>query len=127
MPYLKNLLPAPSSRFLIHLFYALLIASAAAHMFTTSPSIPGASAANPPVLPGAQVARTKNWPWYISSTDFRLTPTGRQIFEEYSNIVPADVEPHIFHIVSFPTKSVSSLRSISSQGQRRRGDGKTSH
>lgn len=67
-------------------------------MSTTGPSIPGASAANPPVLPGAQVARTKNWPWYISSTDFRLTPTGRQIFEEYSNIVPADVETtHLPH------------------------------
>ena len=63
---------------------------------TTSASAP----ANP-VQPGADVARSKNLPWYKSSIGFRLTPTYRQLFEEYSHIAPSDVEPHMFYIVSY--------------------------
>lgn len=63
-----------------------------------SPTTSASATANP-VQPGADVSRSKNWPWYKSSSGFRLTPTARQIFEEYSHIAPSDVEPHIFYIV----------------------------
>lgn len=56
--------------------------------------------------PGADIFRSKNWPWYKSPTELHLNAVVRQIFEGYNHIPSAEIESHILHIVRcfFPSR-----------------------
>lgn len=47
-------------------------------------------------------SRSKNVPYFQSEIESSLTPAGRELFETYSHIPPAEVEPHIYKIVGGP-------------------------
>ena len=46
-------------------------------------------------------AREKNVPWYNPSIDKKLGPSVRELLENYSKIPQAEVEDHVYKIVSF--------------------------
>jgi hypothetical protein len=52
-----------------------------------------------PLKLAATLTRSKQFPWYQESFGSRLTPTCRQLLEEYSRIPPAEVESHVYKMV----------------------------
>lgn len=50
--------------------------------------------------PAPDGARSVSWPWYHHVLTTELTPDARIILEDYSGVLPQDVESHIYSIVS---------------------------
>jgi hypothetical protein len=45
-------------------------------------------------------AREKDVPWYNPSIENKLGPSARELLENYNKIPPAEVEDHVYKIVS---------------------------
>ncbi|KAI1161954.1 hypothetical protein F5B18DRAFT_662703 [Nemania serpens] len=49
-------------------------------------------------LPQNHLARSTKLPWYTSQCEHKLKPAFRELLEEWSNIAPEDVIPHIYQV-----------------------------
>lgn len=52
--------------------------------------------------PVPEGARSVSWPWYHHTLTTELTLDARALLEQYSKIPLADVEDHVYRIVSLP-------------------------
>ncbi|KAF2867061.1 hypothetical protein BDV95DRAFT_631234 [Massariosphaeria phaeospora] len=50
------------------------------------------------LLPQDHIARSSNLPWYTAGFEHKLTPSFRKLLEEWSDIAPEEVIPHIYQI-----------------------------
>ena len=50
--------------------------------------------------PVPEGARSVSWPWYHHMITNELTMDARTLFEQYAKVASADVENHIYRIVS---------------------------
>jgi hypothetical protein len=51
-------------------------------------------------LPQEHMARSTKLPWYSQRLEHKLTPSFRQLLQEWSGIAPEDVVSHIYRSVS---------------------------
>ena len=59
--------------------------------------------------PAPKGSRSVSWPWYHHCLTNELTPEARIMLEFYSRVPAANIESHIYSIVSSSLKSISAF------------------